>query len=99
MHKTERSPENLPDTTGPAGFESLMRGATLRQLRAFTLVAQHHSFMKAAAHLHLSPSAVSLQIRELEHASGMALFDRQARTVSLTSRSTLAKPRTSPLVS
>jgi DNA-binding transcriptional LysR family regulator len=61
-----------------------MRGATLRQLRAFSLVARHHSFMQAAAELHLTPSAVSLQIRELELAAGLPLFDRHAKTVKLT---------------
>ncbi len=61
-----------------------MRGATLRQLRAFSLVARHHSFMQAAAELHLTPSAVSLQIRELELAAGLPLFDRHAKSVELT---------------
>ncbi len=62
----------------------LMRSATLRQLRAFSLVARHHSFMQAAAELHLTPSAVSMQIRELEQAAGLPLFDRHAKTVTLT---------------
>jgi len=84
MKKT--APQTAVDSSAvdAAKAEPLMRGATLRQLRAFTLVAQHHSFAKAAAELHLTPSAVSLQIRELEHASGLALFDRHAKTVSLT---------------
>lgn len=61
-----------------------MRGATLRQLRAFSLVADRHSFVRAAAELHLTPSAVSLQIKELEQAVGLPLFIRDAKTVSLT---------------
>lgn len=61
-----------------------MRGVTLRQLRAFSLVAQHHSFVHAAAELHLTPSAVSLQIKELEQAVGLPLFGRNSKTVSLT---------------
>jgi len=61
-----------------------MRGVTLRQLRAFLLVARHHSFVQAAAELHLTPSAVSLQIKELEQAVGMPLFSRSARASSLT---------------
>jgi DNA-binding transcriptional LysR family regulator len=61
-----------------------MRLATLRQLRAFTLVAQHHSFKQAAAALHLTPAAVSLQIRELELAAGLQLFDRHSATLRLT---------------
>jgi DNA-binding transcriptional LysR family regulator len=56
-----------------------MRGSTLRQLRAFSLVARHHSFGRAAAELHLTPSAVSLQIKELEQSVGLALFGRNGR--------------------
>lgn len=84
MQGTAWSPGTAPANGSGADGEPLMRGATLRQLRAFALVARHHSFVKAAAELHLTASAVSLQIRELEHASRMALFDRHARTVSLT---------------
>ena len=61
-----------------------MRAATLRQLRAFSLVARHHSFKQAAAELHLTPAAVSLQIRELELAAGLSLFDRHSATLTLT---------------
>ena len=61
-----------------------MRGATLRQLRAFSLVARHHSFGRAAAELHLTPSAVSLQIKELELAVGLPLFGRNGKTSCLT---------------
>ena len=61
-----------------------MRGTTLRQLRAFSQVAQHHSFARAAAELHLTPSAVSLQIKELEQVIGVSLFGRGGKAVSLT---------------
>ena len=61
-----------------------MRGATLRQLRAFSLVARHGSFARAADESHLSPSAVSLQIKDLEEAVGLPLFGRHGRVVSLT---------------
>ena len=61
-----------------------MRGATLRQLRAFSSVARHHSFQRAAAELHLTPSAVSLQIKELEQALKLPLFGRSGRTSCLT---------------
>jgi DNA-binding transcriptional LysR family regulator len=61
-----------------------MRGATLRQLRAFSLIARHHSFARAAAELHLSASAVSLQIKELEHSVGLPLFGRNGRASCLT---------------
>ncbi len=61
-----------------------MRGASLRQLRAFAAVARHHSFSRAAAELHLTPSAISLQIKELEQAVGLSLFGRSGRSAALT---------------
>jgi DNA-binding transcriptional LysR family regulator len=61
-----------------------VRGATLRQLRAFSVVARHRSFVRAAAELHLTPSAVSLQIKELEQTVGLPLFGRAGRSSNLT---------------
>jgi DNA-binding transcriptional LysR family regulator len=61
-----------------------MRGATLRQLRAFSVVAHHHSFARAARQLSLTPSAVSLQIKELEQRVGLPLFGRSGRDSCLT---------------
>ncbi|MGZ8254014.1 MAG: LysR family transcriptional regulator [Burkholderiaceae bacterium] len=61
-----------------------MRNATLRQLRVFAAAARHQSFGKAAAELHLTPPAVSMQIRELEAQVGLPLFDRTGRQVALT---------------
>jgi DNA-binding transcriptional LysR family regulator len=49
---------------------------TLRQLRAFTAVARYASFTRAAQSLHLSQSAVSLLVRELEHQLDARLFER-----------------------
>ena len=61
-----------------------MKGVTLRQLRVFSAVARHMSFGKAAEELHLTPPAVSMQIKELEGQVGLPLFDRGGRTVALT---------------
>ena len=61
-----------------------MKNTTFRQLRVFTEVAKHLSFARAAEALHLSPPAVTMQIKELEGHVGFALFDRQGRQVSLT---------------
>ena len=61
-----------------------MRNATLRQLRVFAAAARHGSFGKAAEEMHLTPPAVSMQIRELEEQVGLPLFDRSARQVALT---------------
>jgi LysR family transcriptional regulator, carnitine catabolism transcriptional activator len=57
---------------------------TLRQLRAFLLVAQHGSFSRAATALFITPSGLSLLIRELETQLGIRLFDRTTRNVALT---------------
>ena len=61
-----------------------MKNATFRQLRVFNEVAKHLSFVRAAESLHLTPPAVTMQIKELEGHVGMPLFERQGRKVSLT---------------
>jgi LysR family transcriptional regulator, carnitine catabolism transcriptional activator len=57
---------------------------TSRQLRAFQLVAQHHSFTRAAEALFITVSGLSVLIRELENQLGYRLFDRTTRQVVLT---------------
>lgn len=61
-----------------------MKNATIRQLRVFTEVAKHLSFARAAEVLHLTPPAVTMQVKELEGHVGMPLFERHGRQVSLT---------------
>jgi DNA-binding transcriptional LysR family regulator len=61
-----------------------MRSATLRQLRVFASAATHLSFARAAAELHLTAPAVSLQIAELERHAGLPLFERLGKRVYLT---------------
>ncbi|MDO9072133.1 MAG: LysR substrate-binding domain-containing protein [Rubrivivax sp.] len=56
---------------------------TFRQLRVFTEVADLGSMARAAETLHLTPPAVSMQIKEVESQVGLPLFDRHGRTVSL----------------
>jgi len=55
-----------------------------RQLRAFHLVARHRSFARAAESLPITPSGLSVLIRELERQVGFRLFHRTTRHVSLT---------------
>lgn len=55
---------------------------TLRQLRAFIAVAELGQFNIAARNLHLTQSAVSILIRDLEREIGVRLFDRHTRMVS-----------------
>ncbi len=52
---------------------------TSRQLRAFLLVAQHRSFTRAAGALFITPSGLTVLIRELETQLGARLFDRTTR--------------------
>jgi LysR family transcriptional regulator, low CO2-responsive transcriptional regulator len=56
---------------------------TFRQLRVFTEVVTQGSMARAAEALHLTPPAVSMQIKELEGHVGLPLFDRQGRAVAL----------------
>jgi LysR family transcriptional regulator, carnitine catabolism transcriptional activator len=55
-----------------------------RQLRAFRLAAQHRSFARAAEALFVTPSGLSVLIKELESRVGFRLFDRTTRHVELT---------------
>jgi DNA-binding transcriptional LysR family regulator len=58
--------------------------ANLRQFQAFVTVARFGNFTRAAKHLHLSQPALTVQIRQLEEAMGVRLFDRSTRMVMLT---------------
>ncbi|MBC7210269.1 MAG: transcriptional regulator CynR, partial [Pseudomonas sp.] len=55
-----------------------------RHIQYFLAVAQHHSFTRAAAALHVSQPALSQQVRQLEESLGAQLFDRSGRTTRLT---------------
>jgi len=59
---------------------------TSRQLRAFLLVADHRNFSRAAEAMYLTPSGISVLIRELETQLGFRLFDRTTRHVTLTAQ-------------
>ncbi|MEV0675511.1 LysR substrate-binding domain-containing protein [Actinosynnema sp. NPDC050436] len=56
----------------------------LRQLEYFVAVAEERNFTRAAERVHISQSGVSAQIRQLERELGAELFDRSARTATLT---------------
>ena len=57
---------------------------TLRQLRALVALVRTGSFTQAAASLHLTQSALSGQIKELELALGVRLVERSTRRMGLT---------------
>lgn len=56
----------------------------LNWLRAFEVSARHLNISAAARELHVTPAAISQQVRLLEHRVGVALFERNARGVRLT---------------
>jgi DNA-binding transcriptional LysR family regulator len=56
----------------------------LRQLEYLIAVAEEASFTRAAQRVHISQSVVSAQVRQLERELGATLFDRSARTATLT---------------
>lgn len=56
----------------------------LTWLRAFEAAARHLSFTAAANELHLTQSAISQHVRSLETFLGRPMFERHARTLSLT---------------
>jgi LysR family glycine cleavage system transcriptional activator len=57
---------------------------SLTSLRAFEAAARLLSFTRAADELHVTPTAVSHQIKALEDWLGVRLFDRSTRAVQLT---------------
>jgi len=61
-----------------------LRDVPLQFLPTFEAAGRLGSFAAAASELHLTPSAISQQIRTLEDALGVALFERTGRTALLT---------------
>ena len=57
---------------------------TIRQVDAFLMVAELRSFTAAGAALHITQSAVSNLVKDLEDQIGVQLFDRGRRVVKLT---------------
>jgi LysR family transcriptional regulator, carnitine catabolism transcriptional activator len=57
----------------------------LRHIKAFLAAARIGNFTRAAVEMHISQSAFTVQIRQLEDALGVRLFDRSKRRVVLTS--------------
>jgi len=57
---------------------------TLKQLKIFETVAEQQSYTEAAKLLFLTQPAVSMQIKQLEEQTGLPLFDRSGKQISLT---------------
>jgi DNA-binding transcriptional LysR family regulator len=56
----------------------------IRQLRAFVAIAEMGTFTAGAEKVHVTQSAISMQIRQLEAETGVQLFVRAPRRVLLT---------------
>ncbi|MDH5205400.1 MAG: LysR family transcriptional regulator [Hylemonella sp.] len=61
-----------------------MRNYTLKQLQTFIEVAKQKSVSRAAERLFVTQPAVSMQIRQLEEAFGLALIEPIGRNIQLT---------------
>lgn len=71
---------------------------SIRALRTLLAIAQHGSFAQAAQSVHLTQSAVSLQIKSLEETFNAALFDRSRRLPVLTDAGHVAVERAREIV-
>jgi len=65
----------------------------LRQLEYVVAVAEELNFTRAAARCHVVQSALSHQIAKLERETGVTLFDRTSRSVTLAPAGRLLLPR------
>ena len=61
-----------------------IRRATLHQLRIFDALAQHMSITRTAQMLHLTPPAVSIQVKQLAEAAGQPLVEQVGKKLYLT---------------
>lgn len=75
-----------------------MRGTDFANLNAFAAVAEHRSFVRAAAHLGITPSALSQTIRQLEERLGVRLLNRTTRSVAPTTAGERLYQRLRPAV-
>jgi DNA-binding transcriptional LysR family regulator len=57
---------------------------TQRQMKVFQVVAEQLNYTRAAQLLHLSQPAVSMQVKQLEDAVGLPLFEHTGRKIQLT---------------
>lgn len=64
----------------------------LHALRAFEAAARHLHFARAASELHLTPTAISHQIRQLEEILDVKLFHRYPRPIHLSAEGAALYP-------
>lgn len=71
---------------------------TLRQLAVFDAVARLNSVSKASEEVHLSQSAASLALQDLENNLGAVLFDRHQRRLTLNENGRRLQPQARTLL-
>ncbi len=67
-----------------------MSSLNYHHLRYFRAIAHERSLTRAASRLHISASALSIQLRQLEERLGHALFERKGRSIELTEAGRIA---------
>ncbi|MCK9188825.1 LysR family transcriptional regulator [Acidithiobacillus sp.] len=61
-----------------------LRHATLHQMKIFTTLARHLNMTRAAETLHMTPAALSIQIKQLSEAVGAPLHEQIGKRLFLT---------------
>jgi LysR family transcriptional activator of nhaA len=61
-----------------------MASLNYHHLRYFWMIANENNLTRAAERLHVSQSALSIQLRQLEEAMGQKLFEREGKRLQLT---------------
>ena len=62
-----------------------IRHATLHQLKIFDTLVRHMSVARTAEAMHLTPPAVSIQVKQLSEAAGQTLLEKVGKQLYLTS--------------
>ena len=71
---------------------------SIRRLRTLLAIAERGTFAAAAADVHVSQAAVSMQMKALEDELGVVLFDRSRRPPALTASAHSLLPKAREIV-
>lgn len=80
-------------------YSNNLMNLSSRQLHAFLEISRLQSFARAAEQIHISPSGMSMLVKELEEQVGARLFDRTTRAVALTDAGRRLQPVAERIVS
>lgn len=62
----------------------ILRHATLHQLKIFTVLARYLNMTRAAGELHMTPAALSIQVKQLSETVGVPLHEQIGKRLFLT---------------